>query len=117
MDPMRVEILGAIEIKISRSETSGPRQILSLTPQARLSKLKLHNSFDLRAIPMNIETRVALEGVCDFEGHLLSATDLLKRQILPKTISALTMTNFIENASILDGAFPNLRKITFKIGP
>ena len=59
----------------TRSE-GGPGQILTLTPGATLNKLVLNRNFDLRALPMNDETRTILSGVRQFEAHLLPAQDL-----------------------------------------
>ena len=82
----------SVSINKMRSEV-GPRQIFTVTPNAKLLKLALHKSFDLRAIPINQETGQALATVNELEGHLLSAIDLFSQHILPQTILSLTLTD------------------------
>ena len=116
MNPEFVEILTSVSINKTRSEGGG-RQIFTLTPDARLEKLVLHKSFDLRAFPVNNETGQALAAVTEFEGHLLSAVDLLSQHILPQTITTLTLADvYDQTPAHLSTFFPHLHTLTFQLG-
>ena len=56
LDPAFVEIMSEVSLQKTRIEPM-PGELFTLTPGARLRRLCVHSSFDLRSIPLNEESR------------------------------------------------------------
>lgn len=87
LDPNYCELLSKVAIRNTRSEGGNPRQIFTISPGAQLQQLNLNQSFDLRTLPANDQTRLALDGLQTLEVALLSAQDLFSQHIMPRTIA------------------------------